>query len=535
MVAKKLKALIVGGEDRNIPDEAREVLDFKHIEQSAKSLNEQSCPEAACVILITKFSREPMAVAAKKVARKRGIPFVPVKTGNYIIHELVHHKLIAKPEPAEKDNGSIVDGGGRTEIGPMDAVGEGAVASSPSTLATPDTVGLSPEQLWDRYGQKAIETLKSTLKPGEKVTEDDLLAIFSIDGGVGLPRQDALELLPELSIRGVIAVCKGGWRLVDHNTMVDGVEQEGQEDDHVEVKSVLAVEPPKIKDVKPPSIWEGKGGNRCLKKRSREETCKFFGGLPDRLYETQADLWREALKYKEFSFTDGTPYAFTYYWSIVPHGIKYGNVKEVDPDKVGGGFRIVPNPDVKLTLRDDLPAEEPKQGNRRRKKEEKPKSDPEPAPVQKPLPKRDVRPETTKDIVAAVQESFEGGQIPTIDHCTMATRFLKKLMPERYWDSLACQYIARVVNIGRHDNAMALKAEFSKMEWDRLAYGVLAELPVKILVPFMKDEPKDEELTCVECMAKFIFTVQEWKFYQDRFGDEATFPKRCPKCRKLKG
>ncbi len=521
-MAEKIKALIVGGEDRNIPSEVRELLDFKHVEQSAKTFNDTFCPDAKCIILIAKFSREAIASLAKKIARKRGIPFVSAKTGNYIIHELINHKIIDKhPEPkVEASEKCIVEQGGGATEGPMDAVGDGAVASSPSTSVQPETVGLSPEELWDQYGQKAIDTLKSALKPGEKVTEDDLLAIFSIDGGVGLPPKDALELLPELSIRGIIANSKGRtWKLVDHNTIVDGVEIPEEEDHHEEVKSVLA-------DVPTPPVVEKKKRDRedlpqrkivSTNRHSTVYTTSLFGGLPDRAYPTMASLWREALRYKEFSFPNGKPYAVTYYWNIIPKAIKAGKVF-LDKD----GYRVIHDASVKLTLIDNAPpSEDPKE----RKLVEH-------APVFKNVTKK---PQTPKDIVKAINESFEGGSIPTIDRYTMATRFLKKLMPERYWNALACQYIARIVNIGHHDNALALKDEFSKMEWDRLAYGVIAKLPVEILVPFMKDEPKDEELTCVECMDKFLFTVQEWKFYQDKFGDEATFPKRCPKCRKQKG
>ena len=43
---------------------------------------------------------------------------------------------------------------------------------------------------------------------------------------------------------------------------------------------------------------------------------------------------------------------------------------------------------------------------------------------------------------------------------------------------------------------------------------------------------KDKTLTCVDCGAEFVFTVNEQEFYKEKGFDNE--PKRCPDCRKAR-
>lgn len=599
----KLKILIVGGEDRNIPDDVRDALDFHHVEQSAKDLSKQACPDAKAIVLIARFTREQMAHAAKKLARSRKIPFVSAKTGNYILHELVKHKVLDKlpvkqPDPIPVTAESVP---GRVDSEAAPTVADVAVAASPSPQAS---TGLSPEELWDKYGQKAIDTLQSALKPGEKIAEDDIVSLFQIEGGVGLPQQDAIELLPELIIRGIITNVKGKtWRLSSSVRMDDGEEVE---EDAVEVETVLHEKSdnaypmiaPKKKRVRSVEYWAkllaglpegpydslnhiwstarcckeftGTTGNPIVPSYSRkvipvaiklgivtneggvikvnsdpsikltkcdhevttratprrntpprgntppsglqnthEKGHNFavkFCGLPDVSYRGRMNLWREALKYKEFSLPDGEPLSQVYGYDIVRLAVKNGYVT-----KEGAVYRIKCDPAVKLTLRDDAPQDLPSQPIIKEAYQQKKAS-------------------SEAEMIDLVNKYF-GGIIPTLDRYTIPTRVLKKMIPDKYWETLWCQCIARIVNIGHHDNAMPLKEKFSSMERDRMAYDVLAKLPIETIAPFLKDEAKDEEKTCSECDEKFVFTVGEQKFFQDKFGSDATSPKRCQKCR----
>ena len=592
----KLRAIVFGGEDRNIPDDVREALDFYHVEQSSKSMKPTACPDAKCVILIAKFSRKAMAVAARDMAKKRKIPFVSARTGNYIIDELINQKLIDKPakEVAIAEEVEPV----KEEVHEEEVVQVLAPAKK-----EPEGTGLSPDDLWDLYGQKAIETLRSALKPGEKIAEDDLLALFQVEGGVGLPAIDAIELLPELSMRGVILNVKGKtWKLASAITMDDGADLDAPEDNE-EVDAVLQEPEAEQEELKVP-VSEKKGGVLYW--------AMMIGRLPDGVYETKHSIWAMARLHKEFVGLNGGPIADSYGTKVIPAAMELGIVVEEN-----GKYRVRNSDHNPLTLRDGVDVNKPSKGvhkeykgipksftsgeskghrmflakmlagvpekiygsvqaiwtEARRYKEFKTfdgsdlsnyygyeilrlaqkigtvyqynsgykiKPDPsikltysngtaEPVPESPAQPIKK-KPNSEQDIVAMVNQHF-GGSIPTLDRYTLPARVLKRMIPEKYWQSLWCQCIARIASMPHPDEALTLNGKFSTMELDRMAYDVLSKFPIEMLAPFLKDEPKDQELTCMDCMDKFIVSIQEWKYLQDKFKDEAVLPKRCQKCR----
>lgn len=44
----------------------------------------------------------------------------------------------------------------------------------------------------------------------------------------------------------------------------------------------------------------------------------------------------------------------------------------------------------------------------------------------------------------------------------------------------------------------------------------------------------DQTIKCADCKEDFLFTEGEQKFFQEKFGDDFTPPKRCKDCRKAK-
>ncbi len=119
-----------------------------------------------------------------------------------------------------------------------------------------------------------------------------------------------------------------------------------------------------------------------------------------------------------------------------------------------------------------------------------------------------------------------------LDRYTTPIRAVKNMVPSKWWDAMACLTLAKIMKLKNPETALPAKEHFEKLEWDRLAWETIRTEPVEKLAPFLKDELKDLNLTCVDCMKKFIFTVGEQKFFAERFGEEATVPKRCADCRK---
>jgi hypothetical protein len=100
---------------------------------------------------------------------------------------------------------------------------------------------------------------------------------------------------------------------------------------------------------------------------------------------------------------------------------------------------------------------------------------------------------------------------------------------------LAARTVAKIAGVKDWSTALYLKAAFDVAEWSRLAYETLKGLPVEVLAPHLKDVSQDFDLTCVDCGAKFIFTVSEQVYFQ-KMVDEGKFeeyviPRRCRDCR----
>ena len=539
---KKLRVLIVGGDDRNITDDILKNIDLTHVEQTKKKIEAGVCPDAQVVVVITKFVSRAMWDMAKKFAKQRKIPLIQALTGNYVLHEL-------------KEKGIL------KEIIHSEPV---AAKEEVPTPKKEEHVGISPDEVWNLYGQKAIDTVKAVLKPGEKIAEDDLLTLLSDSSSVGLPKEDVIHVLPELAVRGVVTNIRGKtWKVPKITDF--GTQEEEEAESEEEVKAVLVEE----KKGPEPDTEQKDKSTIPQHRRTILAMVEKMSGLPAGPYRNYGDLWREVIKYEEFKKPDGTYGTDAQLWHWLPKAIEFGLAKKEED----GQISIIHDDKVTLTqiaLPDYVDKHEkgtllfrgcPRHGrhyldDRRNPtkcencdsaltllcddegcklcpecevcKEERKKKGEADRKIEKE--KQAKKAKTDEEVVRAIEANYDG-HIPVLDKYAIPIRALKKMIPSLYWDSMACQTVAKIVNIGHHDNAQKFKDKLGKLEWDRLAYETIRNLPIETIAPFLKDEQKDIELKCVECLGKFTFTVGEQKFFEGKF-DEVNVPKRCPDCRK---
>lgn len=566
---KKLRVLIVGGDgDREFSDEVKANLDYVHLSKIKDRLTNGVCEGAQAVIVISRWVSNAMRDKARQYAKANGIPLVQAQTGNYILHELERYGILKDPIRLKK--------GKKPEPEP----GPEEVPSEPSPKPEPTekqriSVGLNPDELWSRYGQKAIDSIKTAMKPGDKLHEEDILTLLADPSAVGIPKGDLVEILPELAVRGVIVNIRGKtWKIP---VVVDFGETVPEEDDS-EVEPVLK-EAEEEGESEPETEPEADSkrinykGEPRQTRRSILDMVEKLAGLPPGPYENHGDLWRQVIQYEDFRKPDGTYGTDAQLWHWVPEAIDYGIVEQ-DGD---GKFVIIHDDRIVLTPvekpahvakhpegtqfffgcprhgRHDLddrrnptrciqcdsaltylcddekckfcpPCEVCAELGRKKAQEERDR--------QKEIQAKKAK--TPEEIKKAVFAHYDGA-IPVLDKYAIPIRALKRMIPGLYWDSMACQTVAKIVSVGHHDNVMPLKELFDKLEWDRLAYDTIKNLPVETLAPFLKDEMKDLDLTCIECGSKFLFTVSEQKFFEGKF-EEVSYPKRCRECRrKLRG
>lgn len=531
MTDKKLRALIIGGDKRNLTDNLLEWVDVIHVEQYDKKVPANA--ETDVVVVITRWVSHGMYDQGKKFAKTRGIPCLQAHTGNYIVGELVKSGLL--PKEAEENRKKKKS---EPEPEPVQEVPkEQPVPESVPTMQ--ESIGLDPDQIWELYGTKAILVIKNGLKPGEKIHEEDILELFAMpDIGVGLPKETSIHLLPTLVAYGVLIQAGDKvWQSpkldVDYNYKTGEVaDSETPEPEQPEV-----IVPVLAKEVKARQKKDDK-----KRAESQLQWVELLGGLHPGPYSSQVNIWREALEYTEFSKPSGEPLGEEYYWKIIPLAIEYGVVER----QKDGSYVVVPDDKVALTRRDG-------KGRKAVQRTGKAKVDPEPVPVvpdapkveQKAVPKpitihvpkveeKKEKPKTG-DPIKIVKKHY-GGSIPVLDRFTAVTKTLKRMIPQRYWNEMASRQVAKLIGVRDYNQCEELEVAFDAAEWDKLALDMLSTLPVITILPFIKDLPQDYDLTCIDCAKKFMFTVSEQEFIKKMVdkGEFQTYeiPKRCQDCRK---
>jgi hypothetical protein len=519
MTDTRIRALIVGGDSRNLTDALLEWVNPIHISTDSGQKKVDTPIEVTAVVVITRWVSHSMFTKAREFAKKRGVPLVQAHTGNYILSELVRFKILGED--------ALQDRKKKHAPAPEPKVEAPPPAPVPEPIHEPtvtEQTGLTPEEVWELYGSKAIEIVKTALKPGDKVHEDDLMHLFEVaDGGVGLPKESAIHLLPELAVLGLIQNTKGKtWQIPNTDVEFDYKtgeisESEEQLPDDSEVQPVLA-----------DKIVEKVKKGRKDRAESKLQWVELLGGINAGPYPTQRAIWDEALEHEEFSKPDGQPLVSDYYWTIIPIAIEYGVVERLKD----GSYVVVPDDKVKLTRRGKsdpvVPDAEPIKHVEKKPevKKQEPKKEPDKA-----------KPKATKSgNPAVIVRSHYGGDIPVLDRCTAPTKTLKRMIPARYWDEAGARTVARIIGVKDFNQCMEVKEVFDNSEWDRLAFDTMRALPIETIIPFLKELPQDYDLTCVECAAKFLFTVSEQEFIK-KMVDKGEFesfeiPKRCAECRK---
>jgi hypothetical protein len=453
-MSDKPKILIVGAEDRNIPKDLDSLVKYYHVDQHAKKIPSKCAPGCRAIVLITKFSNRSIRNGAKKLATSRNVPFLKALTGNYIVSELVRCNIITDPKKSKTKV--------KTVTVPPKSKKQIAEASPPKE-ETPKKVeasGLSLGDRRDKYFEKMVEFVRASIKPGEKVYEDDLLDMLTWDGGVGLPREECEELLPDLAVYGVIYNTSGKtWRMPKEGELsYDLLDEEEVEPEEVPQEEKV----------------EKTGGTVDSNKKPKIHWVNLLQGLPEGPYPTQASIWKMALKHEEFRRPTGEMLAESYYWQIIPEAIKLGVVR-----KEGKEFFINRDDSIKLTRREGMenhgiPPSRINKGRRKPSVKQVKKMVRE-SPHAAPLPK----------ISLAGRYKIK---VPTPDLSIAMLIIIKAKVPMSCWDECASRTIARLLRNSQYQIYAKQKSEFSTNEWDYLAWDTLRLMPAGPVLCAMLDK-----------------------------------------------
>lgn len=353
---------------------------------------------------------------------------------------------------------------------------------------------------------------------------------MTLEGGLGLPREDCKRLLPELHARGVMVNTVGTtWKM-------RGEEEEFEED-------LVPAPKPQVEVPKP--VKERKVGpkGRLLVLADK------MSGLPEGPYDSKAAIHKEMMKYSDFLSVKGTEPSDAYVYLIWDRAVEYGLGEEKDEQ-----LWIKHNDKVQLTPR---PGYKPPSGKQRKspkrkaaKVEVRVQAPPKPelhnvqpgtyinlTEMQKSVPPTKApsvgaggSEQLPARIVSLVRTAY-GGEVPWLGDHTSSTRKLRKVIPIEHWNEAAARTIARKLKEGDSWRPyLSTREAFQSVEWDFLAWETIKNLPMHVLAPWFRDELKDMDLTCEACMARFVFLASEQDFLERKFGSVIP-PRTCKMCR----
>lgn len=535
---ERLKALIVGGDERNINDEVERVVEIvKHITQKKKTVSTQAGMGAQVVIVITKAISSSAIKDARKISQQRGIPLIFANNAIYIIEGLkkcsdkrVQHYMSSLVAPKRVSDSTPSPTPVPAYEPPKLVTAEPAVAQANVETQPVETasIGLSREELLGKYGDQVLVSIKDVLGLGEKIHEDDLFGL--LQPIYGFSRKDMLDILDEFALQGLLCNTAGKtWLLPDPDNYERVIE------DREEVKSVS-------------EEMKEKETARARKPVEFIRLITIISGLPEGPYKMKRDITRMAMKCPEFRTKKGEELAMGYGDLLIQKAIKLGIVEEL-PD---GQWKVNHDPKVEITLIEEAPQKEVTPAPvsapisdpsvdavPRRKTSEDHRSDRFDELLRKQIRKEDgangdaepVKKKARATVAEAVRKSFGAG-VPIINSWLPLLKKDKPRIPHLVWDEAACQTVAKQLRTSSQtcNQYMAFKNEFDDEEWDALAWQFLRVLPHEEVVKIYLDR-QEMTLTCSECMAKFIFSVAEQIEYDKRFG-EVTPPRRCLACRK---
>lgn len=304
---EKPTVVFVGGLSFNIPKKLRERFEIvKHVQQRTTKVG--SIPKADWVFILVDFVSHRLDATFQMLAERAGIPCVKLNRGWASMY------------------GELVRAGAIIEEAPKPVALPAPVESTSETV-----IGLPPDELWDTYGDKAIEALRSILKPGEPLQESELLEWLGRPEATGLPASDLKWLLPELAMRGIIQAVKGLWALTSPR---DGVTVQVLENDPDD-------EPlPALKPLKP----------KREKKTPFLDAAIMIAGLPAGPYSTWASMALVMNRYVEFRRAGTSLYANSTQFQRIATAQKLGVIV-----KENGYWVVKRDPAVRLTKYQERP------------------------------------------------------------------------------------------------------------------------------------------------------------------------------------
>lgn len=521
---RKLRALITGGDDRNITKSAHEVLDVvTHVQSYTRVFPSIAKADYDVIVILPRWGVKRNSDHAKELGNELGIPVIVARTGNYIVPELLK-------SPTLKARVEAILAANRNGHDAKKANGNGQEAPVPKSPEPETEVGLSLAELREKYLPRLSDSCEELMKPGEALKEEDFLPLLVED--VGLSEKDVRRLMPYLAVEGVLdEIGEGYWVLLSPTVDMD------------EIKKAVEV---RIEKDKAKAAKKKAAGPRERAKARTAAMVAMGRGLPEGPYPSRSSIARELLKYREFSKEDGTSFTLSRGEQLVHRMIKEGIVVGQD-----GEFRVKRDESVRLTLRDESPKDdifdgigkpEPKNGA--------------PAPAEEPLPElppegelRDAFMDWLRTHRPDLAAKYEP---PKKEHTPDRLRFLKgslgpimrnqhmkvvdtlrQMMHPQHWDEMSQTAIkGRLLKAG-HPNEELPRDLFTEEEWNLLAWETLRKMPLETVAPHLLISYEDVELECVECDTRFVFTAGEQEFFLRKFG-EITHPKRCYDCRKNK-
>lgn len=497
-----LRVIIFGVYNKHAPKVKKRLkglVEIVEILSPEERRNFREKPKADIGIILKRLASKDNFKDAEILANH--IPIVEADTENYVEQELERQGFIKKAKASVEPK-----------------IQESAEVSKPEIAET--KVGLSAEELWEKYSESAVTFIESAINPGERIDEEIL--ITSMSELIGLPEDDCKHLLPQLAAKGYVVNTVGTtWK----RTGGTGKDYEYAED---------TVEAPK--------------GPR--KPIVRELLVSKIQGLHPGPYPSFYAISREMKKYKDFFRQDGKSASDSYRAVIVNWANEAGAIEEKD-----GKFYVKQDLSVTLTPVEEVPAPvpvvakvEPPKPNVNETKEEatltrairsfKEVRFPELDKLgggyvglsefkgpgfDKPPKKMDLgNVEEVRKLFKIEQLALMPGQIALI----------RSLMPNRNWEESAVRAIQkRLVKLGSPLKTLSREL-FTNEEWDALAWETLGALPMGIVAVIFRELYEDRQCFCSECGAAFVFTKGEQEHYFRTFDGEVTAPRRCPPCRR---
>lgn len=496
-----LRAIIFGVYNRHAPKVKKRLkglVEIVDILSPEERRNFREKPKADIGIVLKRLASKDNFKDAEILANY--IPIVEADTENYVEQELERRGLITK----------------KTKASVEQKIQEPAKEVAPETAET--NVGLSAEDLWEKYSGSAVTFVESALNPGERIDEEFL--ITSMSELIGLPEEDCKHILPQLAAKGYVINTVGTtWKRMGGT----GKDYEYAED---------TVEAPK--------------GPR--KPVVRELLISKMQGLHPGPYASVYAISREMKKYKDFFRQDGKSASDSYRKLIADWAVEAGVIEEKD-----GQFYVKQDVSVTLTL-----VEEPAAPVKVEQPKPKVKETKEEAALTKAIQStKETRfPELEKIAGGYValselkgsgigkpskktnlEDSVEVRSLLKIDQLSLMPgqiALIRSLMPNRNWEESAIRAIQKRLVKMESPLKTLPRHLFSNEEWDTLALETLGALPFGIVAVIFREVYVDRDCSCSECGNTFIFTKGEQEHYFRTFDGEVTAPRRCAPCRRLR-